>query len=197
MGWQLLAIILLLAQPGSILAAGSNDKVEPIFARYARTYAAPVLDFRVDYFQDKPMEEMEDFNGYSATLDFTYPINDVSQIELLAPLYTRGKGDYDKPGEQYDGRSLDVKGYGGVRDFVSLIYERQVPWLERRPGFNLAWLAGAGKRQDTLDAKRNGELVDKFNHKGKLPAGSESRHRYPRRRHDTDWQSALCHVQGH
>jgi hypothetical protein len=163
----LLAGALLLAHPGNLLAAGSIGKVEPIFARYARTYAAPTLDFRVEYFRDKPMEELDDFNGYTATLDFTYPINDVSQIELLLPLYTNGKGDYKKPGDPNDGRSLDVEGNGGVRDFPSLIYERQVPWLERKLGFNLAWMAGAGNRYDTLDAKRNGKLVDKFNHKGK------------------------------
>ena len=149
------------------LAAGSIGKVEPIFARYARIYAAPTLDFRVEYFRDKPMEELDDFNGYTATLDFTYPINDVSQIELLLPLYTNGKGDYNKPGDPNDGRSLDVEGNGGVRDFTSLIYERRIPWLERKLGFNLAWMVGAGNRYDTLDAKRNGKLVDEFNHKGK------------------------------
>ena len=162
----LLTGALLLAQSGSLLAAGSIGKVEPIFARYARTYAAPTLDFRVEYFRDKPMEELDDFNGYTATLDFTYPINDVSQIQLLLPLYTNGKGDYKKPGNPYDGRSLDVEGNGGVRDFASLIYERQVPWLERKLGFNLAWMAGAGKRLDTLDAEDNGEEVDRFNHVG-------------------------------
>lgn len=28
------------------------------------------------------------------------------------------------------------------------------------------WLAGYGERLDTIDAKRNGKLVDKFNHQG-------------------------------
>jgi len=162
----LLACTLLLVFSGNASSAGSKGRVEPIFARYARIYHTPTLDVRVEYFRDKPMEEMDDFNGYGATLDFTYPVNDVAQIELLLPLYTTGKGDYNKPGEPYDGRSLDVEGYGGVRDFASLIYERRVPWLERRLGVNIAWLAGAGKRLDTLDAERNGELVDKFNHKG-------------------------------
>lgn len=161
-----LASILLLALSGSTFAAGSIGRVEPIFARYARIYHAPTLDFRVEYFRDKPMEELDDFNGYTATLDFTYPVNDVSQIELLLPLYTNGKGDYNKPGEPFDGRSLDVEGNGGVRDFASLIYERRIPWLERKLGVNIAWLAGIGKRLDTLDAERNGELVDKFNHQG-------------------------------
>ena len=162
----LLTAALLLAQSGNTLAAGSIGKVEPIFARYARIYAAPTLDFRVEYFRDKPMEELDDFNGYTATLDFTYPINDVSQIELLLPLYTNGKGDYNKPGDPNDGRSLDVEGNGGVRDFAALIYERRIPWLERKLGINIAWLAGIGTRLDTLEAKRNGELVDEFNHEG-------------------------------
>jgi hypothetical protein len=162
----ILACTLFLTFSGSTTAAGSIGRVEPIFARYARIYHAPTLDFRVEYFRDKPMEELDDFNGYTATLDFTYPINDVSQIELLLPLYTNGKGDYNMPGEPFDGRSLDVEGNGGVRDFASLIYERRIPWLERKLGVNIAWLAGYGKRLATLDAEHNGELVDKFNHQG-------------------------------
>jgi hypothetical protein len=162
----ILACTLFLTFSGSTTAAGSIGRVEPIFARYARIYHAPTLDFRVEYFRDKPMEELDDFNGYTATLDFTYPINDVSQIELLLPLYTNGKGYYNKPGEPFDGRSLDVEGNGGVRDFASLIYERRIPWLERKLGVNIAWLAGYGKRLAILDAEHNGELVDKFNHQG-------------------------------
>lgn len=84
----------------------------------------------------------------------------------MLPLYTNGKGDYKKPGNPYDGQSLDVEGNGGIREFASLIYERRIPWLERRLGVNIAWLAGYGERLDTLDAKRNGKLVDKFNHQG-------------------------------
>ena len=162
----ILACALLLTFSGDILAFGSKGRVEPIFARYARTYASPTLDIKVEYFHDKPMEEMDGFNGYTATLDFTFPINDIEQIQLLLPLYTNGSGDYKKPGDPLDGRSLDVKGKSGVRDFASLIYERQIPWLENMLGVNIAWLAGYGERLYTLDAKHNGDLVDKFNHKG-------------------------------
>ena len=176
---RLLACTLLLTFSGSTTAAGSKGRVEPIFARYARIYHAPTLDFRVEYFRDKPMEELDDFKGYTATLDFTYPINDVSQIELLLPLYTNGKGDYNKPGEPFDGRSLDVEGNGGIRDFVSLIYERRIPWLERKLGVNIAWMAGYGKRLATLEAEYKGELVDKFNHTGEnRQVGFKNRHRH-------------------
>lgn len=157
---------LLLTFPGATLAADSASPVEPIFTRYARTYTAPTLDIRVEYFRDKPMEELEDFDGYTALLDFTYPLSNTSQIELLLPLYTNGEGDYLKPGDINDGRSLDVEGYGGTRDFASLIYERQVRWVEEMLDVNFAVLAGAGYRLDTIDAELNGELVDKFNHKG-------------------------------
>jgi len=162
----ILACALLLTFSGNILAFGSKGRAEPVFARYARTYATPTLDLKGEYFRDKPMEEMDGFDGYAVTLDMTFPLNDVSQIELLLPLYTNGKGDYNKPGHPLDGHSLDVEGYGGVRDFASLIYERQIPWLESKLGFNMAWMAGYGYRLDPLDAKRNGELVDKFDHKG-------------------------------
>jgi hypothetical protein len=140
--------------------------VEPLSTRFARTYSAPTLDIKIEYFSDKPMEELDDFEGFTATLDFTYPLNEVSQIQILLPFYTNGDGDYKKPGDPNDGLSVDVEGYGGVRDFPSIIYERQVPWLEQKLGFNLAWLAGIGHRLDTIDAEDGSELIDKFNHKG-------------------------------
>ena len=81
----------------SVAAAGSKPMVEPIFTRYARIYKAPTLDFRAEFFRDKPMEEMTDFDGYTLSLDFTWPFNDRSQLRVLLPFYTNGDGDYDKP----------------------------------------------------------------------------------------------------
>jgi len=156
----------LITASGSVAAAGASAMVEPIFTRYARIYKAPTVDFRVEFFRDKPMEEMDDFDGYGLTLDFTYPLNDMSQIEILAPLYTNGDGDYRKPGHFADGQSADVEGNGGVRQFPSIIYERRFPWLEDRLGVNVAWLAGAGKRLSTLDVEYQGEEIDRFNHQG-------------------------------
>ena len=156
----------LITAPGNAAAAGSSAMVEPIFTRYARIYKAPTVNFRAEYFKDKPMEEMDDFDGYGLTLDFTYPINAMSQIQILAPLYTNGDGDYKKPGHYADGQSVDVEGNGGVRQFPSIIYERRFPWLEDRLGANVAWLAGAGKRVSTLDVEFHGDEIDRFNHKG-------------------------------
>ncbi|HYQ70340.1 MAG TPA: hypothetical protein VET88_00275 [Gammaproteobacteria bacterium] len=163
LGW-LLASGWLLTASGSVTAAG--PLVEPIFTRYAGIYQSPTLDTRVEFFKDKPMEEMDDFDGYGVTLDFTYPINDLSQIEILAPVYTNGDGDYKSPGHFADGQSVDVEGYGGVREFPSLIYERRFPWAEDRLGMNVAWLAGAGKRVAYLDVDYHGQTIDRFNHSG-------------------------------
>jgi hypothetical protein len=165
LAWSL-AYGALITASGNVTAAGSGAMVEPIFTRYARIYKAPTVDFRVEYFKDKPLEEMDDFDGYGLTLDFTYPINDMSQIEILAPLYTDGDGDYNKPGHIADGKSVDVEGNGGVRQFPSIIYERRLPWLEDKLGVNMAWLAGAGKRLSILDVDFKGEEIDRFNHKG-------------------------------
>jgi len=170
---SLLASTLLLTYSASTMAAGSKGKVEPLFTRYAKTYKAPTLDLKVENFNDKPMEEMNNFNGYTVMLDFTYPINDVSQIELLLPLYTDGNGRLDDgPDHPLDGRKMDVDSYGGVRDFASLIYEREMPDFGKDLGVNIAWMAGAGYHLDTLDAKHKGDLVDKYNHAGyNLQAG--------------------------
>ncbi len=160
----LLATVLWVALPGALLAGGSD--MEPVFTRYASIYQAATVDLRAEYFRDKPMEEMQGFDGYGVTLDITYPINSMSQIELLAPLYTKGDGKYDNPGDPANGLNLDVEGNGGVREYLSFIYERRFPWLEDRLGANVAWLAGAGKRVATLDAEYKGTEVDRFNHTG-------------------------------
>lgn len=157
---------LLLPFSSSVAAVGSKPMVEPLFTRYARIYQAPTLNFRSEFFKDKPMEEMTDFDGYTLSLDFTWPFNDRSQLRVLLPFYTNGDGDYDKPDDPDDGRSLDVEGNNGVRDFFSLVYERRFPWLEGKTRGNVAWLAGIGRSMDPLDATRHGDLVDRFNHRG-------------------------------
>jgi len=157
----------LLLAVASAAGAGGSDRPEPVFTRYAGIYPAPTLDVRAEYFSDKPMEEMQGFDGYGLTLDFTWPINAMSQVEVLAPVYTSGDGEYDNPGSTFDGVPIDVEGYGGVRQFLTLIYERRFPWLEDRLGVHAAWLAGAGQRAGKLDAEYRGTRVDRFNHTGR------------------------------
>ena len=86
---------LLMLFSAAVAAGGNKAMVEPIFTRYARIYQAPTLDFRTEFFKDKPMEEAENFDGYSLFLDFTWPINDRSQVEVLLPFYTEGEADLE------------------------------------------------------------------------------------------------------
>jgi hypothetical protein len=162
----LLICSLLMSLSVGVFAGGNKAMVEPIFTRYARIYQAPTLDFRTEFFKDKPMEEMTDFDGYTLTLDFTWPLNDRSQLEVLLPFYTNGEGVYDKPGDSFDGVNVDVEGWGGVREFPTIIYERRFGWLEDKSGANVAWLAGIGRRLDTLLVETGGEEIDRFNHTG-------------------------------
>ena len=162
----LLVCSLLLPFSIKVFAGGNKVMVEPLFTRYARIYKAPTLSFRAEYFKDKPMEEMTDFDGYTLSLDFTYPFNERSQLRVLLPFYTNGDGVYNKPGDIDDGLSIDLKGNNGVRDFFSLVYERRFSWLEGKTGGNVAWLAGFGRSMDPLEAKHHGDLVDRFNHRG-------------------------------
>lgn len=112
------------------------------------------------------MEEMTDFDGYTLALDFTWPFNDHSQLRVLWPFYTNGEGVYDKPEHLFDGADVDVEGYGGVRDFPSIIYERRFSWLEKKTGVNVAWLAGIGRRLNLLLVEHKGNEIDRFNHTG-------------------------------
>ena len=152
--------------PGPVLAAGSSTAAEPLFTRYARIYEEPTLSFRTEYFTDKPMEEMTDFDGYTLSLDFAWPFSDRSQLRVYAPFYTSGDGFYDNPGDRDDGVPVDVEGYNGVRDFLSLAYERRFGWLEDRTGGNVTWLLGFGYSVDPLEATNGSDLVDRFNHRG-------------------------------
>jgi len=144
-----------------VAAGGNKAMAEPIFTRYARIYKAPTLDFRTEFFKDKPMEEAENFDGYSLFLDFTWPINDRSQLQVSLPFYTEGEANVTG-----SGRPIDIEGYNGVRDFFSLIYERRFSWLEGVTGGNVAWLAGAGWSMDPLEAKDGSVLIDRYNHSG-------------------------------
>jgi len=153
-----------LLMPFSIdVAAGGNKAMaEPIFTRYARIYKAPTLDFRTEFFTDKPMEEAENFDGHTLFLDFTWPINDRSQLQVFLPFYTNGEADLIP-----SGKPVDIEGYNGVRDFFSLIYERRFSWLEDVTGTNVAWLAGVGWSLDPLDVTLGSStLHDRYNHSG-------------------------------
>jgi hypothetical protein len=152
-----------LLMPFSIdLAAGGNNAMaEPIFTSYARIYKSTTLDFRMELLKDKPLEEAENFDGYSLFLDFTWPINDRSQLQVFLPFYTNGEADLIP-----SGLPVDIEGYNGVRDFFSLIYERRFPWLEGVTGGNVAWLAGLGWSLDPLEVTIGSTLHDRYNHSG-------------------------------
>ena len=158
----LMAGSVLLPISTDVAAGSSKAMVEPMFTRYARIYKAPTLDFRAEFFKDKPMEEAENFDGYSLFLDFTWPINDRSQVEVLLPFYTNGEANMNESGQ-----SVDIEGYNGVRDYFSLIYERRFSWLEGVTGANVAWLAGIGWSLDPLEVTSGSTLIDRYNHSGK------------------------------
>jgi len=162
----LLFTSLIVAISGTAMAADGSTAAEPLFTRYARIYQQPTLSFRSEFFTEKPMEEMTDFDGYTLSLDFAYPFSDKSQLRVLLPFYTNGDGFYDKPGDPDDGVPIDIEGYNGVRDFFSLAYERRFGWLENKSGSQVAWLVGFGRSMDPLEATNGSDLIDRFNHRG-------------------------------
>lgn len=145
----------------NVSAAGSRTPPEPIFTRYARIQQGPVVDFGVEYFRDKPVEEAEDFDGYTLATGLTWPINDRSQFQVLLPFYTNGDATLAS-----SGNTVDIEGYNGVFDFFTVLYERRFGWLEGVTGSHVAWRAGLGWSLDPLEVERNGTLVDRYNHSG-------------------------------
>jgi|GEM_PF-1820954 len=157
---------------GALMVAACSPALagpaEPLFTRYARIYTAPILDSTVEWFKDTPMEEARDFDGYRVQFDFTYPLNEVSQLEVILPVYTKGDLNYAGGSYEDDPVPAKLKGYGGTFEFPSIVYERRFDWLERKTGVNVAWQAGFGYVIDPLDVKlrSNNMLVDRFNHAG-------------------------------
>jgi hypothetical protein len=148
--------------PTEVLATGSRTAPEPIFTRYARIQQAPVVDFGVEYFRDKPLQEAEDFDGYTLGAGLTWPINDRAQLQVLLPFYTKGDANLKVP----SAREVDIEGYNGVFDFFTVLYERRFDWFEDITGSNVSWRAGIGWSLNPLDATSDGVLIDRYNHSG-------------------------------
>lgn len=144
-------------------ADASNSTLQPISTHFAQTQSEISLDLSANSFSDVELDEVDKFDGWSAALDLTVPLNNHKQIRLSLPFYTDGDARLTKPGQPLTGKTIDINGNGGVFDYATLQYEHQVRFANKSD-YNLAYTAGFGMRTQRLETTTG----DYFNHTGKI-----------------------------
>lgn len=145
----------------------------PLQTRAALPVSRAMVSAGVSSFSDMELDEVKNFDGWTADVGLALPVFEQSQLSLHVPVYTDGTADSTaEPGQESYGPvapgnypSLDIEGNGGVWDYPTLEFQ-SVLWDETEHGYVLGWYAGFGQVQENLDARHHGELYDIFNHKG-------------------------------
>ncbi len=150
----------------SLIAANcnaDNSAVEPIFTKSAQIYSDITIDAEIGYYNDRELEEIENFDAYEVLFDITVPVSQNAQLRLTWPAYTEGDGKIKDTGSPLDGESVDVDGNGGTYEFLTLSLEYQFMNINDQ-GYNLLAYGGYGARTAYLDTTHG----DKLNHTGEL-----------------------------
>lgn len=137
--------------------------IEPIFTKSAQIYSDITIDTEIGYYNDRELEEIENFDAYEVLFDITVPVSQNAQLRLTIPAYTDGSGDLKDTGSPLDGKSVDVDGNGGTYEFMTLSLEYQFMKSDIQ-GYNFLAYGGYGSRTSYLDTTYD----DKLNHKGEL-----------------------------
>lgn len=140
-----------------------NLAVEPIFTKSAQIYSDITIDTRLGYFNDRELEEIEDFDAFEVLFDISVPVSQHAQFRLTWPAYTDGDGKLKNTGSPHDGESIDIDGNAGTYEFLTLSLEYQF-MNSIDHGYNLLAYGGYGSRTSYLDTSHD----DKLNHKGEL-----------------------------
>lgn len=160
---------------GSLAASAvlAGQPPVPMETRSAIPVSGPMLSASAASFSDVELDEVDNFDGWTGSVGFALPVFEHSQLTLNAPLYTDGEGKATaEPGEESYGSvapadypNLDIEGDGGVWDYTTLEFQSQI-WDETDHSYVLGWYAGLGQVHEYLEAKHDGRIYDRINHKG-------------------------------
>ena len=124
------------------------------------------VEWRTLRFQDYTLEEVNEFDGWSTSLDVAHPVGNHSALRLHMPLYSSGEATLVKPAsdqQELKNSRIRIRGYSGVFDFYTLYYQNH-KYSSDKNGFDLSWFAGAGDRVNNLETTHG----DRFNHQGRI-----------------------------
>lgn len=148
-------------------------QVQPIKTTYARTSSAITVDGWFESMRGMELDEVEDYDGWTAGIDLLVPFLDRFQLRLSLPMRTEGSAVVKESHRRHAGESIDIEGYGGLFDFAKLTFEHQLV-DESTHGYNFSYYVGGGTVLNPLDTtllRPNGIDNDKINHRGRVFLG--------------------------
>ncbi|MGB0258066.1 MAG: hypothetical protein ACPGES_05385 [Coraliomargarita sp.] len=161
--------VLLAVSDASATLATDSPVLQPIHTRFAQTQEHFSVEFSIWSFSDFELEEADEFDGWSTAVEFVWPLpfekTEDMQLRFILPYYTEGDAVNTDESKVDVGEDIDIDGYGGVYEFMTLQFEHQLYALEA-DGFNGAYYFGFGKRTEVLDTSTVSE--DRFNHSGQV-----------------------------
>ena len=165
-------------------------QLQPLFTRYARTSSSITLNSTVQWFDDLPLQEAKNVDGFSVDLDLTVPLSDRFQLRLFYPAYTEGDGELIASKNGGNGGKIDIQGDGGVFDYAGATLEYEFLKPETPEDWSLAVYLGYSIVLGALDVE-GPNFRNRYNHQGKaIPIGFKAD------RALTDHLTFLAHVGG-
>jgi len=163
----------------AVLCAGASALVmaaapEPLQSSYADIGSQWEFKLGWESFKGMELDEADDLEGWTAGAELVFPFMDRFQLRLSYPFKTDAEAVVKNDQPMQQGESIDVEGYGGVFDFLTLTFEHQLVFAEN-DGYNLSYYLGGGRVPDRLDTTKrdlkNPDEMDPFNHTGMVFMG--------------------------
>lgn len=155
---------------GPAAAGGAH---EPMYTSFAGTGSRIEGKLGIESFSDVELDEVDSFDGWTATAEVSMPFADRFRLRLVYPFKTDGDATIKDDQPAFPGEDVDIEGNGGVYDFLTLTFEHQLFFASDR-GYNLAYYLGGGTKADRLDTTKYDpwdKTYDVFNHTGNIFQG--------------------------
>ena len=160
------ALLGTLLMAGGLVQAG-NRTPEPILTLSPEIGDDIEIKFSYESFNGVELDEVEDFDGWTAMAETSMPFMDKFRLRISYPFKTKGEATVKKEHSAMPGQNIDVDGNGGVFDFLTFTFEHQLSKLED-DGYGLGYYIGGGSVPAPLDTTlaRPGIGFDAINHNG-------------------------------
>lgn len=149
------------------LAVAGERTPEPIRTLSPESGSDIEFKFSYDAFTGVELDEVEDFDGWSATAEISVPFMDKFRLRLSYPFRTEGDAVVREDHWRAPGEDIDLDGNGGVFDFMTLVFEHQLRSASDS-AFGLSYYLGGGAVPDPLHTTLTGPNggTDSINHHG-------------------------------
>ncbi len=149
------------------LAQAVDYSMQPIKTDPGQIQDKVMLSVSWESFQGLELEDVEDFDGWTAAAELVWPFMDKFQLRVNLPLRTEGDAVVKSDHWLHPDLEIDIEGNGGVFDFFTLVFEHQL-FQEQEQGYNLSYYIGGGAVGNPLDTTlpRPRHGTDAINHNG-------------------------------